>query len=181
MEAILPYIALTIVLALFGLTAAIVVDRGRRGWARGEAEVAARARRLTEMKARTEQMQRAIDEQRDGINALEKQHRELRAEAEALRRKLDSAELPFLYTAVPQGSGDMYGPTWRFVARQPAFGEAATPGSPSAAWSEGRFYIVGAPNQTEARSVMDRLLPRHRGFTIQAVGEAAAETSSSAS
>lgn len=175
MDAILPYVALAIVLALFGLTAAIVIDRGRRGWARAEAEVATRQRRLTEMKARAEQMRRAIEEQRDGIEGLEKQHRDLREETEALRRKLDAAELPFLYTAVPQGSGDMYGPTWRFVARQPALGEAATPGSPAAAWGEGRFYIVGAVNQTEARSVMDRLLPRHRGFTIQAVGEAATE------
>lgn len=175
MDAVLPYIALAIVLALFGLTAAIVIDRGRRGWARAEAEVATRQRRLSEMKARADQMRRAIEEQRDGIENLEKQYRSLRDETELLRRKLDAAELPFLYTAVPLASGDMYGPTWRFTARQPALGEAATPGSPAAAWSEGRFYIVGAPNQTEARTVMDRLLPRHRGFTIQTVGEAAAE------
>lgn len=175
MDAILPYVALVIVLALFGLTAAIVIDRARRGWTRAEAEVATRQRRLSEMKARIEQMQRAIEEQRDGIDGLEKQHRGLRDETEALRRKLDAAELPFLYTVVPLGSGDMYGPTWRFTARQPALGEAATPGSPASAWSAGRFYIVGAVNQTEARSVMDRLLPRHRGFTIQSVGEAAAE------
>ncbi|HLT76766.1 MAG TPA: hypothetical protein VKZ87_05210 [Ferrovibrio sp.] len=180
MDAVLPYVALLIVLALFGLTAAVVIERGRRGWARAEAEVATRVRRLTELKARTEQMQRAIDEQQEGIASLEKQCRDLRAETEALRRKLDAAELPFLYTAVPQGSGDMYGPTWRFVARHPALGEGAQPGSPAAAWSEGRFYIVGSVNQTEARSVMDRLLPRHRGFTIQPVGEAAAEAPSNA-
>lgn len=175
MDAVLPYIALAIVLALFGLTAAIVLDRGRRGWARAEAEVATRQRRLFEMNARTEQMHRAIDEQRNGIEALENQVRTLRQETETLQRQLDSAELPFNYTIVPPASGDMYGPTWRFVARQPALGEAAEPGKPAASWSSGRVYIVGAPNQTEARSVMDRLLPRHRGFTISAIGEAAAE------
>lgn len=175
MDAILPYVALIVVLALFGLTAAVVLDRGRRGWARAEAEVATRHRRLFEMTARTDQMRRAVDEQRNGIEALEQQARTLRQETDTLRRQLDSAELPFNYTIVPLASGDMYGPTWRFIARQPALGEAATPGNPAASWASGRVYIVGAPNQTEARGVMDKLLPRHRGFTIAALGEAAAE------
>ncbi len=175
MDAVLPYIALGIVLALFGLTAAVVLDRGRRGWARAQAEVATRHRRLFEMNARTEQMRRAIEEQQNGIASLEQQVRTLRQETDTLRRQLDSAELPFNYTIVPLASGDMYGPTWRFVARQPALAEAAVPGNPAASWSSGRVYIVGAPNQTEARSVMDKLLPRHRGFTITALGEAAAE------
>ena len=175
MDAILPYVALAIVLAVFGLTAAVVLDRGRRGWARAESEVATKRRRLFEMNARAEQMRRAIEEQRGGIEALEQQARSLRQETDALRRQLDAAELPFNYTIVPLASGDMYGPTWRFIARQPALGEAAIPGNPAASWASGRVYIVGAPNQTEARSVMDRLLPRHRGFTITAIGEAAAE------
>lgn len=175
MDAVLPYVALAVVLALFGLTAAIVIDRGRKGWARAEAEVATRQRRLTDMVSRTEQMRRAIEEQRGGIEGLERQARILRQETDALRRQLDSTELPFAYTTVPLASGDMYGPTWRFVARHAALGEAAAPGNPAASWNSGRVYIVGAPNQTEARSVMDRLLPRHRGFTITAIGEAAAE------
>src|SRR5690606_10288207 len=175
MDAVLPYVALAVVLALFGLTAAIVLDRGRRGWARAEAEVATRQRRLFEMNARTEQMHRAIEEQRGGIESLENQVRTLRQEAQTLQRQLDATELPFNYTAVPLASGDMYGPTWRFVARRPALGEVAESGRPAASWASGRIYIVGAVNQTEARSVMDRLLPRHRGFTIVAIGEAAAE------
>ena len=46
---------------------------------------------------------------------------------------------------------------------------------PAGQWKQGRLYTIAAENQAEARSVMDRLLPRHRGFVVVNVGEAPPE------
>jgi hypothetical protein len=167
---LIAVITAAVVIALVFLGGFIGVDRLRTGWARAEAAAVMRRRQLQDVADRTEQLRSSIAELSDTIAARERQCSDLRLEAEKLKRDLDSRELPFRYTAVPIASGDMYGPTWRFVARQPALAEGAAPDHPAAQWGQGRGYIVGAVNQPEARSIMDRLLPRHRNFTIVAVG-----------
>lgn len=170
MPDLVTLLAIVIILALVGLTLAIVIDRGRMGWARAEAEITARQRRYEDMAERIEHMRRVIGEQNADLVAKEGKAADLKREIETLKTQLDNQELPFRFTSVPIASGDMYGPTWRFVARQPALAEGASPDHPAASWDAGRSYIVASVSQSEARSTMDRLLPRHRGFTIVAVG-----------
>ena len=163
-------ITAAVVIALVLLVAFIAIDRARMGWSRAAAEATMRRRQLQDVADRTEQLRRSIEELGGTIAGQERKCDALRQETEALKRDLDSRELPFRYTAVPIASGDMYGPTWRFIARQPALSEGAAPFHPAEQWEKGKPYIVGAVNQPEARSAMDRLLPRHRGFVIVAVG-----------
>lgn len=170
MPDLVSILAVVIILALVGLTLAIVIDRGRMGWARAAAETTARRRQYEDMAERIRHMDRVMEEQKADLVNKEGKAAELAREIETIKAQLDSRELPFRYTTVPIASGDMYGPTWRFVARQPALAEGAAADHPAAQWDTGRTYIVATVNQSEARSVMDRLLPRHRGFTIVAVG-----------
>ncbi|MFN4311411.1 MAG: hypothetical protein ACK4FK_12570 [Ferrovibrio sp.] len=170
MSDIISILAIVIILALVGLTLAVVIDRGRMGWGRAAAEATARRRQYEDMAERIQHMERVIEEQKTDLVNKEGKAGELGREIEKIKTDLDSRELPFRYTTVPIASGDMYGPTWRFVARQPALAEGAAPDHPAAQWDAGRTYIVATVNQSEARSVMDRLLPRHRGFNIVAVG-----------
>lgn len=163
-------ITMLVVAALILLICVITIDRGRAGWNRAEAEAVMRRRQLQDIADRTDQLQSTAAELNETIGARERQCEALRQEIEGLKRDLDSRELPFRYTAVPAASGDMYGPTWRFVARQPMLAVGAAPEHPAGQWEQGRAYLVGAVNQPEARSIMDRLLPRHRNFTIVAVG-----------
>ena len=123
-----------------------------------------------DMAERIQHMERVMEEQKADLVNKEGKAGELAREIQKIKAELDNRELPFRYTTVPIASGDMYGPTWRFVARQPALAEGAPADHPAAQWDSGRTYIVATVNQSEARSVMDRLLPRHRGFTIVAVG-----------
>ncbi|HEX6957008.1 MAG TPA: hypothetical protein VF194_03405 [Ferrovibrio sp.] len=169
---IIALITFAVILALILLVGFIVIDRGRTGWNRAAAEATMRRRQLADLAERTEMLARSIDEQKEAIEGKRRQLAGIEAELTTLKRDLDSRELPFRYTAVPIASGDMYGPNWRFVARQPALAEGCPPNHPAALWDAGRPYLVGAPNQSEARSAMDRLLPRHRGFVIVAVGAA---------
>jgi len=163
-------ITFAVIIALIILVGGIVLDRGRAGWARAAAEATMRRRQLQDMADRADLLLRNISEQTEAITNRLSRISELETEVAGLRSDLDGRELPFRYTAVPIASGDMYGPTWRFVARQPALAEGCPPTHPAAQWDAGRSYIVGAVNQSEARSTMDRLLPRHRGFVIVAAG-----------
>ncbi|WP_341702536.1 hypothetical protein [Ferrovibrio sp.] len=159
-----------VTIALVGLMAVIGVDRARAGWNRAEAEAAMRRQQLKDLGWRADQLLQSIGEQNDTIAARTAQIADLDREVGGLKRDLDGKEVAFRYTTVPVASGDMYGPTWRFMARNPALAEGSPPDHPSALWDAGRPYIVGALSQSEARSTMDRLLPRHRGFVIVAVG-----------
>lgn len=170
MDDLIPILTLGIVLILLGLTAALVIDRGRIGWGRAASEAVARQRRHQDMVLRVEQMERSIAQLKAELTTGEGKATALATEIGSLRQGLDTRELPFRYTVVPTASGDMYGPSWRFVARHPSLGQGGDPDHPAAQWDAGRPYIVGSLNQSEARSIVDRLLPRHRGFTIVAVG-----------
>lgn len=167
---LIALITIAVVIALVVLICVIVIDRGRSGWNRAEAEAVMRRRQLQDIADRAEQLQSSIKELNETIGARERQRNGLQQEIEGLKKDLDNRELPFRYTAVPAASGDMYGPTWRFIARQPVLAQGAPPEHPAGQWEQGRSYIVGAVNQPEARSIMDRLLPRHRNFVIVAVG-----------
>src|SRR3546814_7076286 len=68
---------------------------------------------MQEVTDRTEQQQRSIDELTDTIAGRNEKCEALKRETEGLKRDLDGRELPFLYTAVPLASSDMYGPSWR--------------------------------------------------------------------
>jgi hypothetical protein len=167
---LIAIITAAVVIALVFLVGFIAIDRVRTGWNRAEAEATMRRRQLQDAADRAKQLQNSTVELTEAIAGRQRKCDELRLEIDKLKRDLDSRELPFRYTAVPIASGDMYGPSWRFVARQPALAEGAAPDHPAAQWIQGRSYIVGAVNQSEARSAMDRLLPRHRNFVIVAVG-----------
>lgn len=167
---LIALITAAVVLALVFLVGFIAIDRARIGWNRAAAEATMRRRQLQDIADRAEQLQRSIEELTETIASRNEKSEALRRETEGLRRDLDSRELPFLYTAVPLASSDMYGPSWRFIARQPSLAGGAPSSHPAAQWEQGRPYLVGAVNQSEARSAMDRLLPRHRGFVIVAVG-----------
>lgn len=171
MEDFLPYIAGFITLIFLGLAAVIVIDRGRIGWRRAQQEQLEQQRRQKELSVRIDQLQRVIAEQKSEVAAAERKIAEAEEEVAAIQKQLDAKELPFLYTAVPLDSGDMYAQSWRFIARHGSLGADQPEHEPAAQWTIGRMYVVAAPNQAEARSLVDRLLPRHRGFTVTTIGE----------
>lgn len=177
MDELLTALSALIALILFGLALVIVVDRARLGYRRAEAEKAMRRQGQHELAMRLEQVERAIAEQKPAIAAVRRQLNETEMECAALKRQLDATEHPFGYTAVPMESRDMYARSWRFSARHPALGPDLPETHPAGQWGQGRLYVIAAENQAEARSVMDRLLPRHRGFVVVNVGEAPAEPS----
>ncbi len=177
MAELLTALSALIALILFGLALVIVVDRARLGYRRAEAEKAMRRQGQHELAMRLEQVERAIAEQKPAIAAVRRQLNETEMECATLKRQLDATEHPFGYTAVPMESRDMYARSWRFTARHPALGPDLPETHPAGQWNQGRLYVIAAENQAEARSVMDRLLPRHRGFVVVNVGEAAAEPS----
>lgn len=172
MDDLLTILSAVIALILFGLALAIVVDRARLGYRRAETEKAMRRQGQHELAMRLEQVERAIAEQKPAITSVRRQLTEIEAECDALKRQLDSTEYPFGYTAVPMESRDMYARSWRFTARHAALGPDLPETQPAGQWGQGRLYVIAAENQAEARSVMDRLLPRHRGFVVVNVGEA---------
>jgi hypothetical protein len=177
MDNLLTVLSALIALILFGLALVIVVDRARLGYRRAETEKTMRRQGQHELAMRLEQVERAIAEQKPAITAVRRQLAETAAECDALKRQLDSTEYPFGYTAVPMESRDMYARSWRFAARHAALGPDLPEIQPAGQWGQGRLYVVAAENQAEARSVMDRLLPRHRGFVVVNVGEAVPEPS----
>lgn len=172
MDDLLTVLSALIAFLLFGLALAIVVDRARIGYRRAEAEKAMRRQGEHELQMRLEQVERAIAEQKPAIAAVRRQLTDTQLECDALKRRLDATEYPFVYTAVPMESRDMYARSWRFSARHPALGPELPDTVPAGQWGQGRLYVIAAENQAEARSVMDRLLPRHRGFVVVNVGEA---------
>lgn len=172
---LLTALSTLIALLLFGLALGIVVDRARLGYRRAENEKAMRRQGQHELAMRLEQVERAIAEQKPAIAAVRRQLTEVEAECGALKRGLDSTEYPFGYTVVPMESRDMHARSWRFTARHAALGADLPETLPAGQWGQGRLYVIAAENQAEARSVMDRLLPRHRGFVVVNVGEAPAE------
>lgn len=174
MDSYVPYIVVFIALILFGLAVVIVFERGRAGWRRAEQEKLGLQRRQQELTMRIQQLQLAISEQKRDGNALERQIGDLKQEVTTVQAQLDAKQLPFLYTAVPLESADMYAQSWRFVVRHGNLGADLPETEPAGQWAAGRLYIVAAQNQTEARSVLDRLFPRHRGFTITTLGSGAA-------
>jgi hypothetical protein len=175
MDELLAALAFLIALLLFGLALVIVIDRARIGYRRAEAEKSGRRQREHELSMRLEQLERAIAEQRPAIAGVERQLAKVREECDTLKRRLDSTEYPFAYTVVPLESRDMYSRSWRFSARHPSLGADLPEIEPAGQWNQGRLYAVAAENQAEARSLMDRLLPRHRGFVVVNVGEAPPE------
>lgn len=177
MADLLTVLSAVIALLLVGLALGIVVDRARLGYRRAETEQAIRRQGQQELTLRLEQVERAIAEQKPAIAAVQRQLTEIEAECDALKRQLDETEHPFGYTVVPMESRDMYARSWRFTARHAALGADLSETQPAGQWGQGRLYIVAAENQAEARSVMDRVLPRHRGFVVVNVGEAQAEPS----
>lgn len=176
MDNLLAVLSTLIALLLFGLALGIVVDRARLGYRRAEIEKAMRRQGQHELTQRLEQVERAIAEQKPAIAAVRRQLIETVAECDALKRGLDSTEYPFAYTVVPMESRDMHARSWRFTARHAALGADLPETAPAGQWGSGRLYVIAAENQAEARSVMDRLLPRHRGFVVVNVGEAAADS-----
>jgi len=173
MDEVLPVLAGLIALVLVGLAVVIAGDRARLGTQRAQAEKLGRQYRQQELTARLDQVERAIAEQQEQITFAERDLAKATEENDALRATLNQTEYPFIYTAVPLDSrGDLHARTFRFNARHPVLGEGAIPPDPVAQWDQGRLYLVAAANQAEARSVIDRLLPRHRGFVVVNVGEA---------
>lgn len=172
---LLTALSVLIALLLFGLALGIVIDRGRLGYRRAETERAMRRQGQHELEMRLEQVERAIAEQKPAIAAVRRQLTEVEGDCAALKRKLDETEYPFIYTAVPMESRDMYARAWRFSARHAQLGADLPETQPAGQWKQGRLYTIAAENQAEARSVMDRLLPRHRGFVVVNVGEAPPE------
>ncbi|MEK9971092.1 MAG: hypothetical protein VW600_18300 [Ferrovibrio sp.] len=170
-------IAALVALLLFGLALVIVFDRARHGYARAEAQQRARRQSEHELNMRLEQVERAVAEQKPAILAARRQLQAIEEECAELKRSLDRTELPFSYTVVPMESRDMYARSWKFMARHPGLGVDQPEIEPAGQWEQGRMYAVAAENQTEARSVMDRLLPRHRGFVVVGSGEGATEPS----
>lgn len=177
---LLTVLSTLIALLLFGLALGIVIDRARLGYRRAENEKAMRRQGQHELAMRLEQVERAIAEQKPAIAAVRRQLTEVEAECGALKRGLDSTEYPFAYTVVPMESRDMHARYWRFTARHAALGADLPETEPAGQWGQGRLYVIAAENQAEARSVMDRLLPRHRGFVVVNVGEAQGQAESSA-
>jgi hypothetical protein len=175
MDELLVALTSLVALLLFGLALAIVVDRARLGYRRAEAEKSMRRQSEHEMTMRLDQVDRAIAEQKPAIASVRRQLQDMQDECARLTQHLNNTELPFAYTAVPMESRDMYARSWRFAARHPSIGTGVPDSEPAGQWEQGRLYAVAAENQAEARSVMDRLLPRHRGFTVVNVGETAAE------
>lgn len=171
---LLTALTVLIALTLFGLALGIVLDRARQGYRRAENEKLMRRQGQQELAARLEQVERAIDEQRPAIAEIRSQLTETLLECETLKRQLDATEYPFGYTAVPMESRDMYARSWKFSARHPTLGADLPETTPAGQWGAGRLYVVAAENQAEARSVIDRLLPRHRGFVVVNAGEAPA-------
>lgn len=180
MDDLVTILGVLIALILFGLAIAIVADRARSGWRRAEGEKSGRQYHLRELELRLEQAQKAIAEQRPLIQAAERQLADLKSECDSVKARLDATELPFVYTAVPLESRDMYARSWRFTARHPMLGTDLPHSEPAGQWDQGRTYILAAENQAEARSVMDRLLPRQRGFVVVNAGEAVAAESPAA-
>jgi len=172
---LLTVLSVLIALLLFGLALGIVIDRARIGYRRAESEQAMRRQGQHELAMRLEQVERAIAEQKPAIAAVRRQLTEVEGDCAALKRKLDETEYPFAYTAVPMESRDMYARAWRFSARHAQLGADLPETQPAGQWKQGRLYTIAAENQAEARSVMDRLLPRHRGFVVVNVGEAPPE------
>jgi hypothetical protein len=175
MDDILPVLTGVIALALVGLAAFIAGDRARQGLQRAQYEKLSRQYRQQEMTARLEQVERASAEQEGLIEAAKREKAKADEENDALRASLDRTEYPFVYTVVPLDSRDMYIRIFRFTARHPTMAEGAVAPDPVAQWDQGRLYAVAAPNQAEARSVIDRLLPRHKGFVVVNAGEAGSE------
>ncbi len=175
MSEILPLLALMIALVLVGLAVIIAGDRARQGWNRAENEKLGRRQRQTELSARVEQLDKAIAEQTAAITAAERELDRARGENNTLRGSLDRTELPFIYTAVPMESRDMYARVFRFTARNPTLAGSAAAPDPLAQWDQGRMYAVAASNHAEARSVMDRLLSRQKGFNVVNAGETGPE------
>jgi hypothetical protein len=172
---LLTALSVLIALLLFGLSLGIVIDRARLGYRRAESEQAIRRQGQHELAMRLEQVERAIAEQKPAIAAVRRQLTEVETDCAALKRKLDDTEYPFAYTAVPMESRDMHARAWRFSARHAQLGADLPQTQPAGQWKQGRLYTIAAENQAEARSVMDRLLPRHRGFVVVNVGEAPPE------
>lgn len=175
MDDLLTILAVVMGLLLTGLAVAIAVDRARMGLRRAESEKLGRRQRRQELTRRLEQLESAIAEQKTAITNVERDLNKATQENDALRKQLDSTQHVFNYTVVPLESGDMYARVFRFTARHPGLGGDAREPDPVAQWDQGRIYAVAASNLTEARSTVDRLLPRHRGFTVVNAGEAATE------
>lgn len=172
MDGLVVGISVIVSLLLVGLALGIVVDRARNGIRRAEAEQAVRQQGEHELVMRLEQVERAIAEQRPAIASARRQLVEVQTECETLKRRLNETEYPFAYTAVPMDSRDLHARSWRFSARHPTLGADLPETDPAGQWGQGRLYVVAAENQAEARSLMDRLLPRHRGFVVVNSGEA---------
>jgi hypothetical protein len=176
MDELLPALAGLIALVLVGLAVMIAGDRAMQGWRRAENEKLGRRQRQHELSSRLEQLDRAIAEQAAAITTAERELERAKEENEKLKAQLDKTELPFLYTVVPLESRDMHARVFRFHARNPVLGAGVAPPDPLATWEQGRMYAVAATNQAEARSVVDRLMPRHKGFTVINAGEPAPES-----
>lgn len=169
---VVALLAGVIAMVLLGLALLIAGDRVRLGLRRADNEKLGRKQRQTELAARLEQLRRAIEEQATAIQAAERELTRAQEENDRLRAALDKTEHVFNYTAVPLESRDMYARVWRFTARHPVLGANLPAFDPAAQWNQGRLYAVAAANKAEARSAVDRLLPRQRGFVVVNAGEA---------
>ncbi|WP_341894099.1 hypothetical protein [Ferrovibrio terrae] len=175
MDGLVAALGAIIALLLFGLAAVIVIDRARNGYRRAEAEQTGRRNRQHELTMRLEQLERAVAEQRPAIAEVRRKVQQTKADCESLKAQLNATEHVFSYTAVPMESRDMHARPWRFSARHPTLGADLPDTVPAGQWNQGRPYVLTAENQAEARSVMDRLLPRHRGFMVVNMGEASSD------
>lgn len=172
MDDILSQLPLLIGLLLALLAFLIAADNVRRGLGRADADLSAKRQQVGYTVAKTEEMQRTLREVEAATTDLRDKIARQQSENAMLSAQLDSQELPFEYTVVAADSGDMYSTVWPYVARHPQLAEGAPPDHPAAQWATGRRYVVGSASQTDGRDILDRQIPRARGFDVLAVGAA---------
>jgi len=171
-EDILIYVVLLIDVTLLGISGMLVMDRVRVGYNRAEEQLREEARRHRSAIAEVDRVAAAVEEQRSAITTSSRIVGNLRAEVTILEREAETEDKPFIYSVTATSGADFYAPIWRFIAKHPDLGEGCSSLSdPASQWILGRPYVVAAPTQTEARSLVDRMLPRNRGFTVEADGQ----------
>lgn len=157
-------------LILVGLAIALIFDRLGTAMARANAANSQEDARRHTAEMEAERLATAIEEQKKAITGKERTIAKLRAEIAQLEREFDRIDTDFVYTPVPVEGSDASQPAWRFRVRHPRLGDGVAPPQPASAWETGRMYVAAATNQNEARSILERALPRNRGFDIVTLG-----------
>lgn len=170
-ELVLEALAGIIDVLLLGCAIGILASRVRDGQMRARQAALVIEQQCRQARSRADQLGRAIQENEAMIAAEERRLKELEEEIAVLTKNLDATELPFNYTVIPPGSGDLHARAWRFLVCNPGLACRSAESEPAARWREGRYYLVAAGNQSESRSIMDRSLLQRHGFTITALSD----------